>query len=253
MFDKRSYWEDRYVQEHEPFFDWYVDFPQCLAFILPLVAKDSNILIVGCGNSSLGIHVFEFNTMTRGLQVYAQGFRNVVNMDFSPTVIERMKALTADCHGMQWLTLDVTDMPRRMAGCFDLVIDKGTWDAVAYPRDQLAIQKMLWHILKVLRVGGHYLLISSWSPEEFLPYVNLFRGFWDVKHQRCEWYDVYVLTKQRDPPHARFEPLTKIPAQQLDTLCTKLNRLALVQAAPAFAPPSPVSWADSTPDWHAFD
>ena len=39
--------------------------------------------------------------------MYEAGYKNIVNIDISPTVIEQMKQLSPE---MEWLTMDATEM-----------------------------------------------------------------------------------------------------------------------------------------------
>ena len=72
---------------------------------------------LGCGNSSLAV------------ELYNDGYKNIVNMDYSPVVISNMqrrhKAL-----GMEWVVMDAMEMSEFPASSFDVVLEKGTLDAL---------------------------------------------------------------------------------------------------------------------------
>jgi EEF1A lysine methyltransferase 4 len=116
VFKEQGYWEDRFTEETE--YDWLLSYEQLRTHLIPLLKVSDRILIVGCGNSRL----------SAGL--YDAGFVDIVNIDFSATVIERMKKThIEDRPLMQWITMDMTDM-RFEAGAFDVVIDKASMDAL---------------------------------------------------------------------------------------------------------------------------
>jgi 2-polyprenyl-3-methyl-5-hydroxy-6-metoxy-1,4-benzoquinol methylase len=57
--------------------------------------EEDKILMVGCGNSKLSS------------QMYQNGYKNIINIDISPTVIEQMKQLFPQ---MAWEVMDATKM-----------------------------------------------------------------------------------------------------------------------------------------------
>jgi len=73
--------------------------------------------MLGCGNSALSE------------AMYDAGWRNIVNVDYSPKVISTMADRHASCLSMTWQVMDVLDL-QYPAASFDLVIDKGTMDAM---------------------------------------------------------------------------------------------------------------------------
>lgn len=70
--------------------------------------------MVGCGNSKLSGQMFK------------NGYSNVVNIDISPSVITQMKEQFPD---LVWQVMDATDLQYK-DGQFDVVMDKGTLDAL---------------------------------------------------------------------------------------------------------------------------
>ncbi|OMH84867.1 Endothelin-converting enzyme 2 [Zancudomyces culisetae] len=60
--------------------------------------------------------------------MYNDGYSDIVNIDFSETVIEQMSTRTANT-GMVWEVMDVCDI-KYPASEFDYIIDKGTMDAL---------------------------------------------------------------------------------------------------------------------------
>jgi ubiquinone/menaquinone biosynthesis C-methylase UbiE len=73
-------------------------------------------------------------------QMYADGYHNIVNIDFSGEVIRLMRERTKQCDRMQWIEMDARNMAQFENGTFDIVIDKGTLDAV------LTEQQSVWEV-----------------------------------------------------------------------------------------------------------
>ena len=82
---------------------------------------------IGCGNSRLAEHM------------YNDGFKHIINTDFSPTVIERMNEKYRTLHEMTWELMDITNMLYDAAS-FDVILEKGTLDAL------LVHEKDPWNI-----------------------------------------------------------------------------------------------------------
>ncbi|KAL5633345.1 hypothetical protein ACGC1H_003741 [Rhizoctonia solani] len=115
-YEGKDYWDERYQSEEgrQPF-DWfksYKDIKEILEVYIP--RKNVRILMLGCGNSTLSE------------DMYQDGYQNIVNIDFSPVVIQHMRS--AYPH-MEWLEMDIRDL-KFEAETFDILIDKGTMDAM---------------------------------------------------------------------------------------------------------------------------
>ncbi|KAK3814152.1 MAG: S-adenosyl-L-methionine-dependent methyltransferase [Benniella sp.] len=156
---RREYWEERYSQEES--FDWFKTY----ADLKPLLnehikSKDARILMLGCGNSTLSE------------DMYDDGYHNIVNIDFSKTVIENMAEKCKDRVGMEWLEMDIKDL--KFEDCsFDVAIDKGTMDAlmcdrgdVWNPAEELirTVAQEVDEVVRVLKVGGQFLYITFGQP-----------------------------------------------------------------------------------------
>ncbi|CAN5951111.1 unnamed protein product [Sphagnum jensenii] len=79
--------------------------------------------MLGCGNSKLSEQMFD------------AGYHNIVNIDISESVIDQMRKIN-DGKGkkMEWLVMDGCDLKFPSAS-FDVVLDKGTLDAVICGKD----------------------------------------------------------------------------------------------------------------------
>ena len=119
QYAKANFWEDRYVQ-NGGFFDWYAEFPQLNPVFKEYgIENDDKVLMVGCGNSKLSGQMFK------------NGYSNVMNIDISPSVIAQMKEQFPD---LVWQVMDATDLQYK-DGEFDVVMDKGTLDALISGRN----------------------------------------------------------------------------------------------------------------------
>ncbi|KAJ8094447.1 hypothetical protein PM082_010881 [Marasmius tenuissimus] len=120
QYGTKEYWNQRYAQESEnASFDWFKSYGEISDIMRSLIPdRSSRILMLGCGNSKLSE------------EMYDDGYRNIVNVDYSGIVIEQMQTR----HGqerpeMEWHEMDVRDLAFDAAS-FDVVIDKGTMDAM---------------------------------------------------------------------------------------------------------------------------
>jgi len=74
--------------------------------------------MLGCGNSKLSENMYD------------DGFQNIVNVDYSDVLIDRMrKEHENERPHMQWHVMDVRNLQFK-DNSFDVVIDKGTMDAM---------------------------------------------------------------------------------------------------------------------------
>lgn len=80
--------------------------------------------MLGCGNSSMGYDMVQ------------DGYGNIVNLDFSPILIEQMKAKYPQ-PALSWHVVDVRELAENAdtpalggASTYDAIVDKGTLDAL---------------------------------------------------------------------------------------------------------------------------
>ena len=92
--------------------------------------------------------------------MYQAGYKNIVNMDISPAVIEQMEKQYPH---MEWVTMDATNMTYP-DGHFDIAIDKGTLDALVSGKNFDICEKMLKECMRVLKDTGQIILITYGSP-----------------------------------------------------------------------------------------
>jgi len=111
---QQSFWNDRYRAHSKPE-DWYATWNELKSVLSPLLSPSTlpSLLMVGCGNSHLS------------QALASQGF-HVTNVDISQVVIEK---IGGEERSEEYLVMDATNMPFKDR-CFDIVMDKGTFDAL---------------------------------------------------------------------------------------------------------------------------
>ena len=152
-YSKAQFWEDR-MKETKGFFDWYVEFDELKRYIEKTgISAESRILMVGCGNSKVSE------------QMYDAGYKNIVNVDIAPSIIKLMK----DYHDkkekfMEWTVMDCMNMTFEDQS-FDLVIDKGTIDAVICGDDLQPSLQITREMCRITKKSGHVVLVSNAAPQ----------------------------------------------------------------------------------------
>jgi 2-polyprenyl-3-methyl-5-hydroxy-6-metoxy-1,4-benzoquinol methylase len=151
---------DTEPQAHkEGTFEWVVDFQTIKSFLSPEFTglsghiEEQRVLVVGCGTSTLSKDVVDLN--------YAE----VVSIDNDSACIDHMSSLYQGNPRLKWYTYDVVECTGHSAmidsdsssEMFDLVLDKGTLDAVLV---EGAVYSMLSEVHRFMKPGGVYVLFS---------------------------------------------------------------------------------------------
>ena len=77
VYKEQSYWDQRFRAEES--YDWLSTFADIRALLEPAIRPSHRILLIGCGNSTLSA------------DMYDAGYTNLVNIDYSAVVIDRMR------------------------------------------------------------------------------------------------------------------------------------------------------------------
>ena len=114
-----AFWERRYTNEHLEIFEWYQTFESLREKIIDYLKPEHKILNVGCGTSKFAEDLFY------------EGIKNVVNIDFSESAIRLLEEhfeeqqIVSKC-----IKMDVLDMKEFQDEEFNVVFDKALLDSV---------------------------------------------------------------------------------------------------------------------------
>ena len=163
-----SYWDERYAaigDRGEKNYDWYCSWAQLQRVLRSYLPKPKGavgasgdasfeILIPGCGSSTLGAHL------------YKEGFTNITNIDSSSVLVNQMSELYAELDQMEFTTMDACSMEFIPDNCFNMIIDKALFDCMlCNPANMSTITKLVPEMYRVLKPGGVYVLVSHGPPE----------------------------------------------------------------------------------------
>ncbi|KIM44617.1 hypothetical protein M413DRAFT_442578 [Hebeloma cylindrosporum] len=195
QYGSREYWDQRYSEEgNDESFDWfksYADLADHLHGLIP--EKSSRILMLGCGNSKLSEDMWE------------DGYRNIVNIDYSGILIEQMQKRHSQCRPeMEWREMDVRDLAFEDES-FDVAIDKGTMDAMMTTKGDVwdpphqvihDCNKEVDETLRVLRKGGVFIYLTFGQPHFRRRYLQREKTTLEVKELgEAFHYYLYILRK----------------------------------------------------------
>ena len=166
-YSSADYWEARYsAPGGDAPFEWYASYAEGLApHLARLVdprAEGFELLVVGCGTSSLA------------LDLHRAGARNVSAIDISPSAVRHQLAAVA-CAGAEDLDVsccDATAMRGELPdGVFNAVVDKATGDALLCRGGGAAAQAhgaLVRECARVCAEGGTVMFISTHPPDIML-------------------------------------------------------------------------------------
>eukprot|EP01006_Ploeotia_vitrea_P038351 TRINITY_DN66227_c6_g3_i2.p1 TRINITY_DN66227_c6_g3~~TRINITY_DN66227_c6_g3_i2.p1 ORF type:complete len:209 (-),score=104.04 TRINITY_DN66227_c6_g3_i2:356-982(-) len=128
------------------------------------------VLVVGCGNSPMSKHMYE------------DGFEDMTSIDYSDVVIEKMRQTDPD-NKYNFMSMDVRKLKFPDAH-FDLIVDKGTLDAILCGSDSSRnAGMMLAECKRVLKPGGFFFVITYGVPESRLNYLKQPQRYqWTISH-----------------------------------------------------------------------
>uniref|UniRef100_A0A2I2Z2N9 eEF1A lysine and N-terminal methyltransferase n=1 Tax=Gorilla gorilla gorilla TaxID=9595 RepID=A0A2I2Z2N9_GORGO len=157
-FGSVDYWEKFFQQRGKKAFEWYGTYLELCGVLHKYIKPREKVLVIGCGNSELSE------------QLYDVGYRDIVNIDISEVVIKQMKECNATRRPqMSFLKMDMTQMEFPDAS-FQVVLDKGTLDAVLTDEEEKTLQqvdRMLAESLRAGRPSGSLAWMragNSWRP-----------------------------------------------------------------------------------------
>lgn len=173
----QDYWDKRYTKEDN--FEWCKGYDNFKELIHKHLRNSDRILMLGCGNSALSE------------QIYKDGYRNIVNIDFSPVVIENMKRKCQHLVEMEWSVMDITSMTF-LPNSFDVVIEKATLDALMVEekdlwnpsqeiRDRMGC--VLTQVSKILKDGGRFISVTFSQPHFRKPFLAKSQYNWSISVQ----------------------------------------------------------------------
>lgn len=170
-----QYWEERYNSEIRNFSQhgdtgeiWFGEdiVDRIINWITANIPKTHSIVDVGCGNG----HILN--------ELAHLGYTELTGIDYSEkgislaTAIAKRLDLRVDYH--------VEDVLQGLNGVYDVVHDKGTYDAISLSVDSKeSCQKYLGSIKNSLKDGGHFIITScNWTSEEL---VERFKCFFKLQ------------------------------------------------------------------------
>ncbi|XP_065734384.1 eEF1A lysine and N-terminal methyltransferase isoform X2 [Phocoena phocoena] len=139
-FGSIDYWEKFFQQRGRKAFEWYGTYLELCGLLHKYIKPREKVLVIGCGNSELSE------------QLYDVGYQDIVNIDISEVVIKQMKERNASRRPqMSFLKMDMTQMEFPDAS-FQVVLDKGTLDAVLTDEEEKTLQQVDRMLAEVGRV-----------------------------------------------------------------------------------------------------
>ena len=206
-FARKEYW-DQFFTKRTNSFEWYGEYSDLKSVLLKYLKAPDELLIVGCGNSSLSA------------DLYDDGYRSNTSIDISEVAIKKMIS-KYKCNGLRpEMVFEVMDIFKMKYDDeqFNAVLDKGTLDALSSDLN-LDIEAMFTEIGRVLKPLGRYICVSLLQEAVLRKLLGHFTcsGSWIVRIHRC----TVAAKSAEEADHHQHSDSVNMPV--FVVVCTKLK------------------------------
>ncbi|MCQ2820291.1 MAG: class I SAM-dependent methyltransferase [archaeon] len=163
-YSAQRYWETRYM-EYSNTFEWLESYDTLSPYLTKLFSdiasqiqldvSSLNVMNIGCGTSELPEKLYT-----------DLGIRNILNIDFSQTVINAMQRKYLSCPEILWECANAFDenyfSDPNKKDLFDVIIDKFTGDTFSLMEEsEPKILSYYSNVYSCLKNGGVFLMITN--------------------------------------------------------------------------------------------
>ena len=181
-----DFWEKRYTNEHLEIFEWYQTYESLREIIIEYIKPESKILNVGSGTSKFAEDLFY------------EGVKNVVNIDFSESAIRLLEEhLQEQQIESKCIKMNVLDMKEFNDEEFNLVFDKALLDSILCGENGLdTVKIMMKEIYRVLCEEGYYIIVSNSDESTRKELFDL--ELWEYKHAEIGKPSKLIVIDEKD-------------------------------------------------------
>ncbi len=192
-------------------YEWFKGYEYFREAVTKYIRKSDRILMLGCGNSSNCLVIFRVRSahlfdVGFSEEMCLDGFERIVNVDYSERVIEMMKERTRETFpSLEWLAMDFRDMSALDSGSFDVVLDKGSLDALwsdggsQWDPSETVLADINATISETIRVlqksgerGGRFISITFGQPHFRLPHLKCSEQWSHIGTEQVGLYYIYI-------------------------------------------------------------
>lgn len=180
-FGTQRYWEEFYSGDTADAeeFEWFCGYEDLRPFFRhfadSLISRTNRtrLLMAGCGNSKLSFEVYDDLVAGERLPV------DIWNVDYAEAALQRLRGV-AEGRVMSWAVADLTQLSEEdfPTATFDLVLDKGTMDAL-FCAGPASVAAAVREMHRILRPGGRMIMVSGVPPAKDV--LEAFKGSWTVR------------------------------------------------------------------------
>ncbi|KAI1170641.1 hypothetical protein F4777DRAFT_568544 [Nemania sp. FL0916] len=158
-FEEQGYWQERFASKTT--FEWLVPSATFMSLVAPYLSASARQKIPNLGSGTSDLHT----------HFRARGYHDVTSLDYEPRALDRGRDLEEEAFGdaqMHYAVADVTKLADNLGRpeAFDLIVDKGTADAVACGGD-VALRSMVLSVRDCFAADGVWISIIA----QFLGYA----------------------------------------------------------------------------------
>lgn len=183
------FWIDRYAANTSPL-EWYLSWSLLESTLESIIKQCDSCLYVGCGTSQLGVDMLSC------------GLNKVLNIDISQDVIDAMSRRFVD-RRVGWEVHNILES-RIPSRSFDMVLDKGTLDALmCSDNNESVAYTMMAEVVRLLKPSGFFVCVSR-CPEDMRRFLFEQEGLnislkevtrISTKQFPTVFYNVFILKK----------------------------------------------------------
>ncbi|XP_063922561.1 eEF1A lysine and N-terminal methyltransferase homolog [Zophobas morio] len=176
-FSQKEYWDSFFKKRGAKAFEWYGEYPELSTHLHKYIKEQDDILVTGCGNSTLGRDLYDI------------GYHKITNIDISQVVIRQMLSQTEkERPNLKYLQMDALDMSFNDES-FTVVVDKGTLDALmpdSTPETLTKIETYFTEVQRVLKLAGRYICVTLLQEHILQALLDYFpNNNWMFRVVRC--------------------------------------------------------------------
>ena len=200
-----DFWEKRYTNEHLEIFEWYQTYESLREIIIEYIKPESKILNIGSGTSKFAEDLFY------------EGVKNVVNIDFSESAIRLLEEhLQEQQIESKCIKMNVLDMKEFNDEEFNLVFDKALLDSILCGENGLdTVKIMLKEIYRVLCEEGYYIIVSNSDESTRKELFDL--ELWEYKHAEIGKPSKLIVIDEKDKDPKNYHHIFKIQKMKYGT------------------------------------